>query len=166
MRQSVHCERPTFLGLTRKSKEFFISLMFSLYAGMEKIMPNTCKMKVLTESPFWSTEKILCVQSYLQRQGKAIDTAFSTELEDWDVSENIPALGFDTTASTTGTCRRHMSSWSKIPAAFFWISHIITITWSLLPRKRMWHIWDLSLYKILISLFSRYKQKWQDISEE
>ncbi|KAG0712292.1 hypothetical protein GWK47_018790 [Chionoecetes opilio] len=100
-----------------------------------------------------NTEKLLGVPKLLSGTGQAIATAVSAALEEWDISENVSALSFDTTTSNTGhlsgACGHSGEQKTRPPS--FCISRVVTTSLSLLPRKRMWNAWGLPLDQILLS---------------
>jgi hypothetical protein len=112
-----------------------------------------------------NTEKLLGVPKLLSGTGQAIATAVSAALEEWDMSENVSALSFDTTSSNTG----HLSGACVILEQ--------KLGRRLLHLACRHHILELVAEKAYvecmgpssgpdITLFSRFKQKWKDISQD
>ncbi|KAG0721910.1 hypothetical protein GWK47_006161 [Chionoecetes opilio] len=128
------------------------------------------KERVLTENAILvfgiNTEKLLGVPKLLSGTGKAIATAVSAALEEWDISENVSALSFDTTASNTGHLWGHVSFWSRNSAAVFCISRVVTTSLSLGCRGKAYVECMGPSSGPDITLFSRFKQKWKDISQD
>ena len=70
-----------------------------------KILPDdegrsTDRLAILVTG--FETEKLLCVPKLASGTGKAIADAVTTAIQEWNVSDNVVAMGFDTTAVNTG----------------------------------------------------------------
>ncbi|KAG0723597.1 hypothetical protein GWK47_042395 [Chionoecetes opilio] len=154
MRQCVLRERPTVLGLPKKLKKIFNLVKCSLCTGMEKLCLMN-KERVLTESPFLSPESILksCLVSRNFCQG--LDRPLLQQsVQRWKSGTYQRMFQHSVLTQqlqTLGTCRGHVSFWSRNSAAVFCISRVVTTSLSLLPRKRMWNAWGLPLDQILLS---------------